>query len=241
MKKNLCAILCYNNKKTILRIIEEQKKLKKDFDVIFINDGSSDNTIEILQSLKFKVINHKKNLGYGQAVKSAFKYARKKRYNFLGIFPGDNQRHVKDMIKMMKIAEKFSFDLVVGSKYKILKKIPTHRKIANIFFSKMAMKIWNCKIIDVLSGFKIYKTKSFDKFLEILPNDYSFDVVLSQLLSFQKMKFKELNVKCRYNKNTSSMMGIFKLHKKNIVFIGLKMIADILMFYFKYKFFNKFK
>ena len=55
------------------------------------------------------------------------------------------------------------------------------------------------------------------------------------------MKFKELNVKCRYNKNTSSMMGIFKLDKKNIVFIGLKMITDTLIFYFKYKFVNKFK
>ena len=142
---------------------------------------------------------------------------------------------------MIKTAEQFSFDLVIGSKYKILKKIPAHRKIGNIFFSNMAKKIWNCKIIDVLSGFKIYKTKSFYKFLEILPNDYSFDVVLSQLLSFEKMKFKELNVKCRYNKNTSSMMGIFKLDKKNIVFIGLKMITDTLIFYFKYKFVNKFK
>ena len=241
MKKTLCAILCYNNENTISKVIKEKKLFEGICDIIFINDGSTDNTSNLLKSFKFVTLNHKKNMGYGQAVKSAFKYSRNKKYHYLAILPGDNQRHVRDMIKMIKTAEQFSFDLVIGSKYKILKKIPAHRKIGNIFFSNMAKKIWNCKIIDVLSGFKIYKTKSFYKFLEILPNDYSFDVVLSQLLSFEKMKFKELNVKCRYNKNTSSMMGIFKLDKKNIVFIGLKMITDTLIFYFKYKFVNKFK
>jgi glycosyltransferase involved in cell wall biosynthesis len=235
MKKNLCAILCYNNKKTILRIIEEQKKLKKDFDVIFINDGSSDNTIEILQSLKSKVINHKKNLGYGQAVKSAFKYARKKRYNFLAIFPADNQRYTDDLIKMKKIIEKYSFDLILGSKFEILKKIPLHRKLGNLFFSLTAKIFWNCRIKDVLSGFKIYKINSFYKYINLLPNDYSFDIVLSQIVSFKKMKFKELSVKCRYNQNTTSMENFYKFNKKNIIFIAIMMLLNIIKFFFKYK------
>lgn len=238
MKKTLCAILCYNNKKTILKIIEEQKKLKKDFDVIFINDGSSDNTMEILQSFKYKVINHKKNLGYGQAVKSAFKYARKKNYSFLAIFPADNQRYTDDLIKMKKIIEKYSFDLILGSKYELLERIPLHRKLGNVFFSLIARIIWNCRIKDVLSGFKIYKINSFYKYINILPNDYSFDIVLSQIVSFNKMKFKELSVKCRYNQNTTSMKGIFIIHKKNIIYVGLRMIIDSLNFYFKFRNYN---
>ena len=140
---------------------------------------------------------------------------------------------------MIKISKKSDSDLVVGSKYKVLEKIPSHRKIGNIFFSKMASIFWNCKIIDVLSGFKIYRVNSFYKYIDILPNDYSFDIVLSQLISFKKMKFLELYVKCRYNNETSSMMGIFKLNIKNIIYIGFKMIFDIFVFYLKYKFIEK--
>ena len=239
MKNTLCAILCYNNKNTLAKVIKEEKKLKNICDVIFINDGSTDNTKKILKSLELKTINHKKNMGYGQAIKSALKYASNKSYQYLAIFPADNQRYRADLIKMIKISEQSNSDLIIGSKYKILEKIPLHRKIGNIFFSNMARRFWDCKIIDVLSGFKIYRIKSFYEYLDILPNDYSFDIVLSQLISFKKMKLKELNVRCRYNNNTSSMMGVFKLHKKNIIFIGSKMIFDTLVFYFRYTFFQK--
>ena len=129
----------------------------------------------------------------------------------------------------------FSYDLVLGSKYQILEKIPLHRKIGNVFFSFVAKIFRRCQLKDVLSGFKIYKINSFYKYLHILPNDYSFDLVLSQLISLNKMKFKEIDVKCRYNNNTTSMKGIFKLDKKNILFVGLKMITDTLRFFIKYK------
>ena len=86
MKNILCAILCYNNKNTITRVVKERKKFKNLCDIIFVNDGSTDNTIKILNSLKTKIISHKKNLGYGQAVKSAFKYAQKKKIQIFSNF-----------------------------------------------------------------------------------------------------------------------------------------------------------
>jgi len=241
MKNILCAILCYNNKNTITKVVKERKKLKNLCDVIFVNDGSTDNTVKILNSLKTKVITHKKNLGYGQAVKSAFKYAKKKKYKYLAIFPADGQRHAEDLIKMFKIIQHSSLDLILGSKFETLKKIPFHRKVGNIFFSKVAKIFWNSEIKDVLSGFKIYKIKSFSHYLSILPRDYSLDIILTQLISFNKMKFIELSVRCRYNNNTTSMKGVFKIHKKNIIFIGLKMLFDSILFYTKYKLFNNFK
>ena len=239
MKKILCAILCYNNEITIKNVITEKRKLKNICDVIFINDGSIDSTKKILKSSKLQLIDHKKNFGYGKAVKSAFKYAKNKKYVYLAIFPADNQRYVDDLVKMIKIINSSNFDLLVGSKYQILKKIPSHRKIGNIFFSKIAKTFWRSKLNDVLSGFKVYKINSFYKYLNNLPNDYSFDIVFSQLISFNNNRSKEINVRCRYNKNTSSMKGAFILHKKNIMFIGLKMITDILLFYFRFKFFLK--
>ena len=231
----LCAVLCYNNEKTIRKVIKETNKIKNKFDIIFINDGSTDKTKKILVSFGSKIINHNKNLGYGGAVNSAIKFAKVKKYEFFAILPGDNQRYIKDLLIMNQIIKSSKLDLIIGSKYKILKNIPFHRKIGNIFFSNIAKIFWNSKIKDVLSGFKIYRVNTFYKYHKFFPNNYSFDIVLSQFISFNKIKIREISVKCRYNIHTTSMKGFLKIHKKNILFIGLMMIFDILTYYFKHK------
>ena len=136
---------------------------------------------------------------------------------------------------MGRIIKSSKLDLIIGSKYKILKNIPFHRKIGNIFFSKVAKIFWNSKIKDVLSGFKIYRVNAFYKYCKFFPNNYSLDIVLSQFISFKKLNSREIFVKCRYNIHTTSMKGIFKIHKKNILFIGLMMTFDVLKYYLKYK------
>lgn len=235
MTKILCAVLCYNNEKTIPKVIKETNKVKKRYDIIFINDGSSDKTKKILNSYKTKILNHKKNLGYGGAVNTAIKYAKIKKYKFLAIFPGDNQRYIKDLNIMSEIIKSSKIDIVIGSKYEILKKIPFHRKMGNIFFSIIARKLWKSKIKDVLSGFKVYRVDALYKYIKFFPNNYSLDIVLNQLISFKKLNVREVSVKCRYNKHTTNMKGIFKIHKKNIIFIGIVMIFDIFIFFFKFK------
>lgn len=235
MKKFLCAILCYNNEKTLIKVIKNTKKIKRIFDLVYINDGSSDKTKKILSFNNLKTITHKRNLGYGQAVKTAFKYSKKNNYKYLAIFPGDNQRYIDDLMNMKKTIELLNSDIVVGSKYKLLKEIPIQRKIGNIFFSKIAKYIWKSNFSDVLSGFKIYKVNSFYKYLNFLPNDYSFDIILSLLVSLKKMETHELNVKCRYGKYTSSMKGILKIHRKNIFFIAVMMLLNIITFIPKFK------
>ena len=77
--KIICAVLCYNSEKTIINVLKELKKIQTKFDFLFIDDGSTDNTLKILNSFKVKKIRHNKNKGYGSAVKSAFKYAKKKK------------------------------------------------------------------------------------------------------------------------------------------------------------------
>ena len=104
--------------------------------------------------------------------------------------------------------------MVSGSKYNLLKQIPFHRKIGNIFFTKIAKILWNSKINDVLTGFKIYKIDSIYKYLIHFPNNYSFDIILNQIVSLKKMRTKEINVKCKYNKHTTSMKSFFKIIKK---------------------------
>lgn len=53
-KKILCGILCFNNEKVINKLIEDIKRIEKKIDLIFINDHSTDKTLEILKNKKKK-------------------------------------------------------------------------------------------------------------------------------------------------------------------------------------------
>tara|TARA_Y100000992_G_C21249669_1_gene485168 strand:- start:500 stop:1225 length:726 start_codon:yes stop_codon:yes gene_type:complete len=240
IKKIICGVLCFNNEKTIHKVIKDLNKIKSKIDFIFIDDCSSDKTLKILKKANKKIISHKKNLGYGAAVKSSFKYANNNKYDFLIIFPGDNQRSIKDLLRLINHQKNFDYDLVSGSKFKTQNKLFITRKFGNILFSKFAKFFWNSNFKDNLSGFKIYKIKTFRKIIPLLGNDYSFDICLNQIIFRKKISCAEILVDCKYNQNTTKMRSIFDLSKKNIVFIGIKMISDSIIIFLKIKFLKKF-
>jgi hypothetical protein len=225
MIKIVCAILCYNNSKIIQKLINDIKSFNKinKIDLIFIDDFSKDNTKDIILSNNLKIIKHNTNLGYGAAVKSAFGYGIKNKKDFLLIFPGDYQRSLKDLELMIKLSNQNKFDLISGSKFKKIKLLPKHRKFGNLIYSKLAKYLWKSELEDVLSGFKSYKIKKFKNIIKELPDNYSFDIVLSQIISRKKILCKEFDAEVKYNKETTQMKSFFHLGKKNILYIGINM------------------
>ena len=235
-KKNnlLLAVPFYNEEKKIKRCLQqllkyrsrmktishkkrdsqtERKKREREretarFDIVFINDGSLDNSVNLIKKIlkhNFVILNHKINKGYGAAVKTAFKYALKKNYKQFIIFPSDNQRRLKDIFSMLNLINKKKLDYVVGSKFHLMDNIPLHRKKGNLFFSFLS-KLWLNKTSDVLSGFKIYcVSKTLGKIILNCPNNYSFDLVLNFYSNIKKMKFNEINVHCDYKDHSSKM------------------------------------
>jgi hypothetical protein len=225
MIKIVCAILCYNNSKIIQKLINDIKSFNKinKIDLIFVDDFSKDNTKNIILSNNLKIIKHNTNLGYGAAVKSAFSYAIKNKKDFLIIFPGDYQRSLKDLELMIKLSKQKKFELISGSKFKKIQYLPKHRKFGNLFYSKLAKYLWKSELEDVLSGFKSYKIKKFKNIFKKLPNNYSFDIVLNQIISREKIICKEFDAEVKYNKETTKMKSFFHLGKKNILYIGINM------------------
>ena len=218
MKKLLVAIPFYNEKENLPKLIDNIPKIKN-YDICFINDGSTDDSNKLIDN-KFQIITHEKNKGYGAAVISAIKYAKKKQYEYLCIFPGDNQRKFEDIDKLyQKINSSISYDIIVGSKFRMLKSIPIKRKFGNYFFSKLS-KIWGNKIDDVMSGFKIYKIDTIINIINDLPENYSLDVCLNYIANKKNFQMVEIDVFCNYKNQTSKMT--------NIIIVSIKIIFDLL-------------
>ena len=242
MNKNfLCSILCFNNEKIIQKLIDDFNSCYelRDINIVFIDDNSSDDTHKILMQNNLSIIKHDINLGYGAAVKSSFRYAKSNKLDYLCIFPGDYQRSIKDLLTMIKLQQSNKFDLISGSKFNYIKYIPTHRKIGNLFYSKLAKYFWNSKLEDVLSGFKLYRVKKFIDIVEQMPNNYSFDIVLNQIFSNKNFICKEFEAEVKYNDQTSKMKSAFYFGKKNILYIGINMFVSTLVAFIKIKFLNK--
>ena len=155
----------------------------------------------------------------------------------MSVLPGDHQRSAKDLEKLIFQQKKRDFDLVSGSKFLTQNKLFISRKFGNIFFSGFAKIFWNSKFEDNLSGFKVYKVSKFKNIIRLMPDDYSFDICLNQIIFRKKFFCSEIRVMCKYNNHTSKMKNIFNLSKRNILFIGFKMIINSFSIFIN---FNKF-
>ena len=112
-------IPCFNEKKTIIELINKVKKVKKiKKQIILIDDGSHDGTKNIIKKKLFKkvdkIIFHKKNLGKGSAIISSIPYIKG---NLVLIQDADLEYNPKDYYKLIKPFSKNTINVVYGSRY----------------------------------------------------------------------------------------------------------------------------
>ena len=121
MEKVLLIIPAYNEEENILKtyqkVIDYNKKEKKHYDVIVINDCSKDKTSKICHDNKIPVIDLIHNLGIGGAVQTGYKYAYENNYDIAVQFDGDGQHDVRYVEKIIKPIIEKKADFVIGSRF----------------------------------------------------------------------------------------------------------------------------
>lgn len=153
----------YNDAKTIpnlvSKIIPILKSKTNDYEIILVNDGSTDNSAEALETLakKFKnvrTIHHKRNKGYGGALKTGFANAKKE---LIFYTDGDGQYDVTEFKKLLPFID--DVDIVNG--YKIRRSDVLFRKIVGSLYRYLVNFLFNLKVKDVDCDFRLMKKKIF--------------------------------------------------------------------------------
>ncbi|MHC4325463.1 MAG: glycosyltransferase family 2 protein [Planctomycetota bacterium] len=156
---------CYNEQENVGRTVEKtlevMEKLDADFEVIIVDDGSSDRTGEISDDIadrdkRVKVVHHRHNLGYGAALQSGFKTAAKE---FVFYTDGDGQFDINEMPPLLALMDQY--DIV--SCYRLNRRDPMIRKINGWCWTKLVCLMFDLKIRDIDCAFKLYKREIFDK------------------------------------------------------------------------------
>jgi glycosyltransferase involved in cell wall biosynthesis len=156
---------CYNEQENVRRTVEKAlevlEKLNADFEVIIVNDGSSDGTGRIADEItkrdgRVKVVHHQHNLGYGAALQSGFKTATKELVFYTD---GDGQFDINEMPPLLPLMEQY--DIV--SCYRLNRRDPIIRKINGWCWTRLVCLLFGLKIRDIDCAFKLYKREIFDK------------------------------------------------------------------------------
>ena len=185
MNKKLSILIpVYNEEKTLLNILKRINECKIDnfdFETIIINDGSDDDTFNVIKEnsdLYDKVINLDKNRGKGFAVKCGLKIATG---DYVIFQDADLEYDPKDFIKFTNLINKFSVDVIIGSRFNYSDYTRSHNianKFGNYILTLFFNLLYNTTFTDIYSCYLAFrrdildvdklKTDGFEQHAEIL-------------------------------------------------------------------------
>lgn len=203
MKNNkvLLIIPAYNEEESILNtyklITDYNKKNKTNYNVIVINDGSTDSTEKLLCDNNIPHIKLIHNLGIGGAVQTGYKYALEHDYDIAIQFDADGQHDINYVDSLIEPIVKEKYNLVIGSRFieKDSSKFKsTFARLIGIRIISFFMKLFtHKKIYDVTSGYRACDKKTIEHFSHTYPIEYPEPVSTVDLFK-NGFKIKEVAV-----------------------------------------------
>jgi len=215
------GIPAFNEEKSIASII---LRLKKKYDTIIVcDDGSSDLTGSIAKELGAIVITHKKNLGYGAAIRSIFLKSRELEMDALVTFDADGQHRIEDIDSMIKPILEDKADIVIGSRFlQNNSKVPKYRKAGIKTITGLTNVATGLNVTDAQSGFRSYNKKSLEN---INPSDFGMGISTEILIKAKKMNYRiiEIPIVILYEGDTSTHNPVS--HGTSVILSTMKYVS----------------
>jgi len=158
---------------TMKQLKEVMDKTAYDYEIIAVNDGSKDKSLEILKEINgINVISHPYNLGYSASIKDGIKHAKG---NLILITDADGTYPIREIPNLLKHIDKY--DMVVGNRK--TDNVPLLRKPAKFMIAKLGNFVSGKKIPDINCGLRIFKKDIALRFWNLFPSGFSFTITIT--------------------------------------------------------------
>lgn len=202
---NISVIIPAKNEgKNIDKLISILKRSYTGFEIIVINDGSTDDTAVVAKNAGAKVYSHPYNIGNGAAIKSGIRMASG---DVLVFMDADLQHNPEDIKTMLSYFP--DYDMVVGARSK-KDQASLGRALGNKVYNWLASYVARFKVEDLTSGFRAIKSDIAQQFLYLLPNTYSYPTTLTLAVLRTGRTLKYVPIKVEVRKAGKSNINIFR-------------------------------
>jgi glycosyltransferase involved in cell wall biosynthesis len=157
-----CAVIipAYNAASSLEELLVRMRTIHAPEATLVVDDGSSDRTAGIAQSLGIAVCSHEKNLGKGAALSTGFSYALAHGYDAVVTLDSDLQHKPEDIPRFIRAYEESHADIIIGSRLHSLRGMPYHRRLSNLMTTALVRARTGAAIEDSQSGFRLIHSRA---------------------------------------------------------------------------------
>lgn len=197
-RQHLAVVPAYNEEATITGVVESLRRWATDFDVVVIDDGSTDRTRELAEEAGAAVVRLPFNCGIGGAVQAGFVFARENDYRRMVQVDGDGQHDARELAKLVDHMDAHpEIDMVCGSRFlsdDFRYPAPISRRTGIHIFAFLLSRMVGEPVSDPTSGFRLYNRRGILLFAGDYPHDYP-EVEAILMLHHHRLRMAEIPVR----------------------------------------------
>lgn len=206
----------FNEEKTIKTVLEELP-YNNSIEIIVVNDHSTDNSLKEIEKVKLKrairVINHKRNRGYGDAIISGISHAKG---NIIVTMDSDGQHSSDDIFFLVKPIFDGEADYTIGSRYKgtYFYQLPVLTRLGEVLVEKLIQILFGKRVMNNQTGFRAFNRKVLPIFDNTRYHGYAFCTEQILKVSLSGFKIKECPIKVYRREYGSSSIVLTQLARR---------------------------
>jgi glycosyltransferase involved in cell wall biosynthesis len=225
--KSLAIVPAYNEERNIDSVVEAIHRQAPDFDVLVVDDGSTDATAQLARASGARVLVHPFNLGIGGAMQSGYRYACEQGYREAVQVDADGQHDPAEIAKLREAMREDGIDMAWGSRFleQTGYKASFPRRVGIRVFSIVLSAICGQRVTDPTSGFRLCNRRAIELFARDYPHDYP-EVESILMIHAHRLRAREVPVQMHPRRDGRSSItsgeSIYYMVKVLLaIFVGL--------------------
>ncbi|MFS0717147.1 glycosyltransferase family 2 protein [Arthrobacter sp. 1P04PC] len=181
----LVIMPAWNEGETVGTTVAEVINLNEGYDVLVVDDGSTDRTADVAAAAGATVLRLPFNMGVGGAMRAGFKYADRHNYDAVIQVDADGQHDPREISSVLEGLE--SADIAIGARFasKGDYKVSGPRQWAMVFLAAVISRLARTKLTDVTSGFRAGNKRAIAQYLDHYPAEYLGDTIDSLVVAIK--------------------------------------------------------